>query len=56
MMKVSTLIVAIVIVSQVAADPMKNCFDSANDFKDATYKALNKRDTEMIIDELENVF
>ena len=56
MMKITTFFIAIVLVSQVASDPMKNCFDSANDFKDATYKALNKRDTELIIDELENVF
>ena len=40
----NTLIVALVLVTIAIADPMKNCFDSANDFKDATYKALEKKD------------
>ena len=45
-----TILVALVLWTIVAADPMKNCFDSANDFKDSIYAALEKKDLMLVID------
>ena len=45
-----TILVVLVLWTITAADPMKNCFDSANDFKDSVYSALEKRDLMLVID------
>jgi len=53
--KIGVLVVLVLTVFAGKED-MKNCFESATDFKDATVKALEKRDLNLVIDDLETVF
>ena len=53
--KIGVLVVLVMTVFA-AKEDMKNCFESATDFKEATVKALEKRDINLVIDDLEKVF